>query len=716
MVDINYAPVRLRRDAIYLKTEDGIFFRGPKGSFALKGKSIYTTFHALVPFMDGRVNRETILDAVRYDQRKSVADLLNLLIDRSIVYPVDLDDAGTLEPAVAKAFAPQLDFIAHFADRPETRFAAFRYRKMLLLGDGASSFMSAGLALLKNGLHTLHVDASAGHEHAVDRFMTECVRLAGEGLESHVRRVVHQAGLASERFDLVIYCADRPDLPLMAALNYNARLADFAFFPAMILEGKSYIGPWTSPFVAGCWLCTMLRWTDNAESHAAQRFWKYLAIDTGIVKAAEELSDILVRMLGNTVALEAFRLCIGEPGPETRRRVLTQDHASLETSVIPFLPHGDCPACRSLPFADTSAEDVLRSATPDIKRACLDTWMPLIGNAFGVFNHFSDESLEQIPLRLSSLNILDAQASGGPATMFGWSLENSNDARCRALFEAVADKAVRHADGALQALALDHNDAQAAGVETIVGWLGTSAHAAPARYKLMATDYLTGQKRLLPAGAVHADFDVEHYFDGHAFGVGVGHTIEDAIREALLSSARYIALGKLVDRTLEMKRFHLSCAQEDATTRYLLAAARHLGEPDISMGVAEVLPGVFAALVLPPPNEHVAIEAVVLATDLSVIGAMNRAMMQAVAFMQLRKINTGAPPHRGLGLLTGARIAIEPEGGHVDQADEEPATVERIVQLMESRDDRLLWIDITPSDVAETRTLHVVKALIAHFS
>jgi hypothetical protein len=52
----------------------------------------------------------------------------------------------------------------------------------------------------------------------------------------------------------------------------------------------------------------------------------------------------------------------------------------------------------------------------------------------------------------------------------------------------------------------------------------------------------------------------------------------------------------------------------------------------------------------------------------------------------------------------------------VDQADEEPATVERIVQLMESRDDRLLWIDITPSDVAETRTLHVVKALIAHFS
>src|SRR5689334_21750097 len=99
-------PLKLRRDAVYLRTEEGILFRTRDSTFVLKGANIYATFRTLVPYLDGTIDCYTLTKSVRKENRQAVGELLGILLQRSVLRAVDVDDAALLERSVSDVFRP----------------------------------------------------------------------------------------------------------------------------------------------------------------------------------------------------------------------------------------------------------------------------------------------------------------------------------------------------------------------------------------------------------------------------------------------------------------------------------------------------------------------------------------------------------------------------------------------------------------------------------
>jgi hypothetical protein len=312
MTNILGLQLKLRRDTVFMKTESGIVFRSRKGTFALRGNSVYSAFQQLLPSLDGKTTGDELLSQVRVEGRRTVSDLLQALFQRGVVQSTDIEDSASIDAQTAEVFAPQIEFIQHYADKPAERFARFRETKLLLLG-GGTAFSSAGAALVRNGLRNLHVVAPASISLGVmDR---ECERLAERKVSSRVSRI--DSGAKPNRFDydILIYCSERPELALIRRLNAQAVAFGFHFLPAYIHEGKLIVGPLANPSKPGCWECAMLRWSDNASGDQASAFWKRIALGQQRDWHSTDVSEVSAHMLGNTVAMEIFKLRVGRPGP-----------------------------------------------------------------------------------------------------------------------------------------------------------------------------------------------------------------------------------------------------------------------------------------------------------------------------------------------------------------------------------------------------------------
>lgn len=681
------APVRVRRDCVFMKAEDGILFRTRNGPFSLKGKTIYETFSRLLPHLDGRTRRDAILNSVRAEHRKAVTDLLALLEQRGVLQQVDLADARVIDSGLADAFAPQIDFIAHYTDRPNARFLNFRRSKVLLDGAG-HALASAGAALLRNGLEKLHISERAAHGRD---------EIASQGL---CGEVVACGSRTPDEFDLVLYCSETPHLAEIQRLNAAARRERFTFLPAIVHERHCITGPIVRGDEAGCWMCAMLRWAENTVPVEAARFWKRLALDEESIPTASPV-EIAARILGNTAAMEVFKHFIGEPRSEATASVLLQEIATLESSTKRLVAHGDCPHCTGLeqpPLRPTG-----RAPTGDITADVLGSWEPLMGHRFSLLGGFRDDDIEQLPLRVSRL------ALGGAGTdewVFGCSLDNSDQARLQALRHAVERIALRSAASALRGRFLPWQGAVPP--SRMAGWRGNAVADTVCRAALPAHAIDGGATHTIPAGAVLPALDTEGCFDACPFGIGVGDSQEEALRRGLLSLAEYRTVRALTDDAITVSRWNCG---GDRTTQYLLAAAAKLSLCAPVVALAEFYRGAATALVLPAMDAPIELGRIVFATEFSQLSAVNAALTRWLAEEQLRLC--GHPRTAG-GISTGntfidPAFEEEPAMPRVDSG-EEPLTA--LLADAASRNEVPLWLDITPRDIAATQTFRVVKVAL----
>ena len=112
------APLKLRRDAVFLQTDRGIVFRSRKGSFAFQGSTIYRTFQQLLPHLQGTHTGDEVVAALRPESQKAMAALLRKLVDCDVLQAVDVEDAALLPAAVAREYSSQVEYIRHTSDRP----------------------------------------------------------------------------------------------------------------------------------------------------------------------------------------------------------------------------------------------------------------------------------------------------------------------------------------------------------------------------------------------------------------------------------------------------------------------------------------------------------------------------------------------------------------------------------------------------------------------
>jgi len=707
--DLSGSIFKLRRDAIYMKTEKGIAFRSRRKVFALNGDTIYRTFLQLLPYLDGRTECDSLLGGVPEKSRPMLTQLLHILQDSGIIDTVDQEDARSISPALAKAFAAQIDFIAHFGDRPNERFLAFRNSRILLCGSGAG-LASAATALLRNGVRRLAV--AAAPEQDLGLLHAEVARLEAADVQSEV--AVGEADPAG--FDLLIYCAEQPDLAALQRLNGLALAAGCPFLPAFVHAGNSMIGPIAAAGTPGCWQCTMLRWADNAPAREASTSWQAMA---GVHAAqGAPVSQVPAQILGNNVAMEAFKYFVGQPAPEAGTRLLVQDVATLGSSLVAVLPHPDCPACAAA--GDAGAPDVaLNDAS-----AVVQAWTPYIDARFGKFRGFSDESLEQLPLRLTQLRPAAAVAERlGDAefVVAGWSLSNSDAARVHALSEALAlsahDAAPLHLHASIGAAAAGETSVEA---QAVAGWLGNGD--APRARHLAARRIGDGKQAWLPAGALHPYFDNEGRFDPHGAGLGVGADLDSATAQALISLGTHLSIAGLARGSLSLsslRGWQQRCGKD---ADYLHRAAAQLDFTDLEIGVTQPCAGLVSALLRPVHDGAQQVDAMLVGTGFNQAQAVTNLLAQLVARAQLERHGQSLRLPRRAGLFAGATIRPAWSGetdfdGIADTSGTggtsgTPALAE-VAQAAAAAGWDIWWKDVSAPDVALTRSLRVVKVVLA---
>ncbi|MGC4746657.1 TOMM precursor leader peptide-binding protein [Micromonospora sp. DT201] len=421
---------KLRHDVVFLDAPAGAYLRGPDTAFLIKGKSAFRWLTTLSPHLTGEHTLGQLTASLEQGQRQTVHTLVRALLTRG--FAKDAGDRSELAEPVARRFAPQIEFVDHFADDPTVRFLRFHTARVVLGGQG-STLLAAASALLRNGCLHLDLHPSDDPSRYSEALRPEVAELRGDGLAVDVD--VHDGPVDPTEADAVVYCTDRTGLPRLAELARTCHRDGPLLIPVLWDDERAVVGPAVEPGRTPCWFCAQLRLTASAEATDACEFWRHLAVGSGPDVPAP-LPEVTARMLGNAAAFEVFRVLTGALAPDTGDGVLRLERSTLESAREQVLPHPACPVCRDV--------DVPEPALPaESDDATYQRAQKLVSPNAGVFTRFVDDPLEQAPLKTARLRLPGRR---GPREVDAFDVHTVMSARLAAYRVAVRDHAARYAD------------------------------------------------------------------------------------------------------------------------------------------------------------------------------------------------------------------------------------------------------------------------------
>ncbi|GAA1329502.1 hypothetical protein GCM10009660_00760 [Catellatospora bangladeshensis] len=377
---------RLRQDAVFLRSDGGVYLRGGETAFFLRGRTAYRWVSTLCPYLDGGHTVAELCDGLGEAHRAAVVDVIGALLDRG--FAVDARPAGEagLDQAVLARFARQVAYLQHATSGDATGFAAVRAARVRVVGSGTWA-TAAAVALLRNGVGAVEVAGSGVDERAL---AAEVAAVAAGGVEATAR--VLPPGAAPARADVVVHFAEPGSLtglPVSAA-------DPTPLVPVVVRAGTAVLGPVAAGAEGPCWVCAQLRLASTSHPAEAADLWRELALGVP-VRPGAPTSAVVADMLGTAAAFEAFRLLAGLPA-DTAGAVV-QDLETLESTRQRVFPHPGCPRCGDAVRTVDAAEPA--AAVDDEAR--YESLSALVGNRFGVFEWFTDDDLTQVPLKVAGL-------------------------------------------------------------------------------------------------------------------------------------------------------------------------------------------------------------------------------------------------------------------------------------------------------------------------
>jgi hypothetical protein len=134
------------------------------GTVRLNGATVHLLLDRLAPFLDGTRTLDELLVNLSADQRAAVQKLVSGLVERDVIRRVQLEPARFERTHDRDA---ELAFIGYFNDDPETAYAAYRARSVLVLGAG--TLVAPMLqALSRAGLNQVRTAAAPAPELCAD--------------------------------------------------------------------------------------------------------------------------------------------------------------------------------------------------------------------------------------------------------------------------------------------------------------------------------------------------------------------------------------------------------------------------------------------------------------------------------------------------------------------------------------------------------------------
>lgn len=577
---------KLLLDSIFLPTESGVYFRSRQGHFTLDGKHNYEILSELVPLLVGKQTTSELCAGLPLDKREPARKLIATLLEKRILIN-HVDEITDLGQSVLEKFAPQIEFIEHFADTPVQRFAKFRHSRILLMGSG-EPFRMLVLSLARNGLENILLDSDAPPAKHDKDFAELAQEYATKGIALSVERtnLVAESAKITRPFDAVCYVNDAADLQKMSWLNERACSNQAYFLPGYLLGGKAFVGPLVRSGGPSCWMCGLLRHSMNIQPELEALIWRRYALGLPWDNDGQPASAPLLRILGNLMGFELFRLFVGHIPTETDGTVLSIDIETLETGTSRLLPHPNCPHCSK---DDPEVDRVfLTNAQMDTARENLDVGPKLrmmatsMDPLFGIVRRFDDDDLEQLPLFQSAV-VLARSPDGQQATIPGYSLQHNAAARLDGLLSATRAY-VASVPNKKRIWAGTHSQLLQAGSNplrdpALSNWLGGSPISLDSESQWMNARSLgAGTMHVVNAGAVYPHSSLNSgYFEEADAGIGIGFTFRQACGEAILSLFAHEVLKRIATR--EANLFEIppdALPDSNVNLRYLRNCFGHL--------------------------------------------------------------------------------------------------------------------------------------------
>ncbi|SCL19430.1 bacteriocin biosynthesis cyclodehydratase domain-containing protein [Micromonospora pallida] len=585
---------KLRHDVVFLDAPAGAYLRGPDSAFLIKGRTAFRWLSSLSPYLNGEHSLGQLCADLDESQRRTVVSLVRALVSRG--FAKDARGRADLAEPVARRFAPQIEFVDHFADDPTGRFARFHTTRVALGGSG-ETLLAAVTGLLRNGCVSLDVYPDDAPETYRTALAAEVDELRAEGVPAEVR--VHTGPLDPTGVDAVVYCTDGTDLARLHELARTCHRDGPLLVPVYADSDRAVLGPVVAAGQTPCWLCAQFRLTASAEPAVAAEFWRRLAVGPDGGEPAA-LPQVTARTLGNAAAFELFRVRTGALAPDTGTSVLLLDQSTLESSRERVLPHPACPVCRDVEVPEAT-EDAAADEDETYQRAGV-----LVSDHAGVFTRFVDDPLEQSPLKTARLRVPGRR---GPRELTTFDVHTVLGARLEAYRVAIREHVGRYArpvgavDGtAAELLAAGHRPVPWTQLDTAAGTLPYDADRhttwVPARTLDGAVELLVPAALVLPLSGANAD----GYAERTPAGAAVGDTLDAVIDQGLADALAYRALTG----ALRGRDGLVAIAEEDLVadedTALVIKAAHRFGWQVALYGLAGAAPAHAVLAVTTPPD------------------------------------------------------------------------------------------------------------------
>jgi bacteriocin biosynthesis cyclodehydratase domain-containing protein len=714
---------KMLNDSIFLPTRDGILFRSRDGSFRLNGPRVYELMSSIVAHLTGKLTIVEICSLLDAQRSKAVRRMIAILLEKRIAvnHIVEESDLGEV---VLRAFQSQINFIEHFEERPVAKFARFRHARVLLTGTG-TALRSLVLSLVKNGLQTIILDEKQAHLENDRDIRATVEEFRSAGIPTIFEKLSLDQVLADEGCSLTAVChaGDSSALRDMLKLNETCLNRQILFIPGVVLGAKAFVGPLVQEDKTGCWLCFLMRHSACLDPRISSQMWEHIAVGRIWRNEAHAASSPSLKILGNMVGFELFRVIIGHIPSEIICSVLSLDLETLENGRSRLQPHPKCSHCSKVRLVDDvdsleHLSPVTSYESPDIPKR-IQLASRIVDSDCGIVQRFEDDKLSQTPLFQTSLVVANS-VRGHDEHLIGHSIESNADARLRTIREVVKEYSIQmfderrmwngsYEEGLRSGLDL-HSDS------TLSGWTGVplaDGHESFPWLRVRALDDPQANNLLVPAAAVYSlsSYNVGR-FERLNIGIGAGFTLYEACNDAVLcllahEVLKLVALGEM--KFAELDPACLTTANPDLTFLLKSLSNRNKSVRLLTLPLDDA--GLILAL---SPDEPIDVTRVTVGSAQSLVAAATGALIDFLA------MSIGTKPVRTLEYFLPPSLGynIEVHSGTSEIVRELPVRVssqlstKSILRTFKDRFSDILIADLTTEDVSSSGMV-VVRALFA---
>ncbi|GIM47696.1 putative thiazole-containing bacteriocin maturation protein [Collibacillus ludicampi] len=401
--------LKVKGDVFYVPDANGgVYFRNNEGSFRMEGGSIHLWIEKLLPVFTGEHTLADLTDGLPDAYRDRVYEIAEVLYRNGMVRDVGKDLPHCLTAPILKRYESQIEFIDYFVGSGAFRFQSYRESKVLAVGSGWS-VVSLVSALLESGLPKIHVLLTEANPVHLRR-LTE---LAESALLADPDVVLEEITLRSDGegawrealrpFEWVLYVSESGDIEELRALQSVCRAEKKVFLPAVFVQSVGFVGPLVRPDSDLCWESAWRRLHQAALCKDPQ--WN-------------TFSDTAAAMLSNVMVFALFKSVTGIVTSELQNQLFLLNLETFEGSWHSFAHHPVVVGNASVTWIEDIEQTLQHrlGQSGEDKSVLLSFFAQLTSPETGIFHHWDEGDLKQLPLSLCRVSVADP-LSDGPAQL-----------------------------------------------------------------------------------------------------------------------------------------------------------------------------------------------------------------------------------------------------------------------------------------------------------